>query len=66
MRTTLCSYRGEKYRVSKVILFLLMKKNIIPLNAEKVFSGIRTEIYQWDQEMYDGSIERFERMRFID
>ncbi len=43
-----------------------MKKNIIPPNAEKVFSGVRTQIYQWDQEMYDGSTERFECMRFMD
>ncbi len=40
--------------------------NIIPPEAKKVFSGIRTDIYQWDQEMYDGSVEIFECIRFID
>jgi ADP-ribose pyrophosphatase len=39
---------------------------IIPENAEKVFSWIRTDIYQWDQEMYDGSISCFELVRFLD
>jgi ADP-ribose pyrophosphatase len=40
--------------------------DIIPKNAEKVFSWVRMDIYQWDQEMYDGSIARFERARFLD
>lgn len=40
--------------------------NSIPPTAKKVFSGVRADIYQWDQEMYDGSIETFERIRFID
>ena len=38
----------------------------IPAGSEIVFSGIRSEIYQWDQEMYDGSFSRFERIRFTD
>ena len=40
-------------------------ENNIPSGAKKVFSGIRTNIYQWDQEMYDGSIKIFERAQFI-
>lgn len=40
-------------------------ENNIPSDAKKVFSGIRTNIYQWDQEMYDGSIKIFERVQFI-
>lgn len=38
---------------------------IIPHNAELVFDGIRAKIYQWDQKMYDGSIARFERIKFM-
>lgn len=38
----------------------------IPPHAEKVFSGVRMDIYQWDQELYDGSMTRFERVRFRD
>ncbi len=41
-------------------------KFIIPANAELMFSGIRSHIYQWDQEVYDGSMRRFELIRFID
>jgi ADP-ribose pyrophosphatase len=44
----------------------MTKKPIIPENAELVFSWVRSRIYQWDQEMYDGSIARFERIRFVD
>ena len=38
----------------------------IPATAECIFSGIRSEIYQWDQEMYDGSCSIFEMLRFLD
>jgi ADP-ribose pyrophosphatase len=38
----------------------------IPDNAECVFNGVRSEVYQWDQTMYDGSLARFERVRFLD
>lgn len=31
-----------------------------------MFSWIRSRIYQWDQELYDGSNRRFELIRFID
>lgn len=43
----------------------LRHKNI-PVHAECVFSWVRSEVYQWDQDMYDGSIARFERVRFLD
>lgn len=42
------------------------ENHIIPEHAECVFKWVRNTIYQWDQEMYDGSIARFERNRFID
>jgi len=32
----------------------------IPENAKKMFSGILFDIYQWDQEMFDGSTAPFE------
>lgn len=32
----------------------------IPENSKKVFSGKLFNIYQWEQEMYDGSYEIFE------
>jgi len=35
---------------------------MIPDDAKKVFSGVRTDVYQWDQEMFDGSIATFERI----
>lgn len=38
----------------------------IPENAECVFSWVRSEVYQWDQKMYDGTLARFERIRFLD
>lgn len=36
---------------------------MIPSNAKKVFSGVLFEVYQWPQEMYDGSTETFEMLR---
>jgi ADP-ribose pyrophosphatase len=41
-------------------------KAIIPNNAELVFSWVRSRIYQWDQELYDGSSRKFEMIRFLD
>lgn len=32
----------------------------IPKNAEKVFDGQRVDVYEWDQELFDGSIARFQ------
>ena len=37
----------------------------IPDDAELMFSGVRSQIYQWDQKMYDWSIRRFESIRFL-
>lgn len=36
--------------------------NPLPINAKKVFSGVIFDVYQWEQEMYDGSTEIFERL----
>jgi ADP-ribose pyrophosphatase len=38
----------------------------IPPKAKKVFSGVIFDTYQWEQEMYDGSTETFERLRRAD
>lgn len=38
----------------------------IPSQAECVFSGVRSDVYQWNQEMYDGSFQVFEMLRFLD
>ena len=33
----------------------------VPKSAKKVFSGIIFDVYQWPQEMYDGSVATFEK-----
>ena len=37
--------------------------HLIPENAELVFKGTLFEVYQWEQEMFDGSFETFEMLR---
>ncbi len=34
--------------------------SIIPPNAKKVFEGVLFDVYQWEQEMFDGSTATFE------
>lgn len=41
-------------------------KSKIPPHAKRVFEGVIYEIYQWQQEMFDGSIETFEVARRAD
>ncbi len=36
--------------------------NQLPNNAKKVFSGVIFDVYQWEQKMYDGTTEMFERL----
>ena len=38
-----------------------MKK--IPDHAKRVFQGVIFDVYQWQQELFDGSIETFEALR---
>ena len=38
-------------------------KSSIPENAKKVFAGKLFDVYQWEQEMFDGSVETFERLK---
>ncbi len=35
----------------------------IPNHAKKVFSGVIFDVYQWEQEIYDGSKATFEMLR---
>ncbi len=37
--------------------------HLIPKEAECVFKGIIFDVYQWDQELYDGSYETFEMLK---
>lgn len=34
----------------------------MPNNAKKVFEGVIFDVYQWEQKMYDGTTEIFERL----
>lgn len=45
-----------------------MKKNNneLPSNAKLAFRGVIFEIWQWEQKMYDGSVEIFEKLRRAD
>jgi len=38
-------------------------KQPIPENAERVFKGVIFDVYQWEQEMYDGTKKTFERLK---
>ena len=35
----------------------------IPDEAQKVFEGVLFDVYQWEQEMFDGSVETFEMLK---
>jgi ADP-ribose pyrophosphatase len=35
----------------------------IPEHAKRVFKGVIFDVYQWEQEMFDGSIEIFEGLK---
>lgn len=35
----------------------------IPKNAKLVFKGVLHDVYQWDQEMFDGTFSTFEALR---
>jgi len=40
--------------------------HLIPVEAKCAFSGAIYDVYQWQQEMYDGSFETFEMLRRAD
>lgn len=39
---------------------------MIPPHANKVFSGVLSDVYQWEQELFDGSTAVFETIRHQD
>ena len=38
-------------------------KQPLPDNAKKVFEGVIFDVYQWEQKMFDGSLETFEKLK---
>lgn len=38
-------------------------KQTIPTNAKKVFDGVLFDVYQWEQEMFDGTKTTFEKLK---
>ncbi|MCX6752639.1 MAG: NUDIX hydrolase [Candidatus Nomurabacteria bacterium] len=38
-------------------------KQPIPKNAKRVFKGVIFDVYQWEQEMFDGTKETFEKLK---
>lgn len=38
-------------------------KQPLPENAKKVFEGVMFDVYQWEQEMFDGTKETFEKLK---
>lgn len=41
-------------------------KQPIPEHAKKVFEGVIFDVYQWEQEMYDGTKATFEKLKRTD
>lgn len=39
-----------------------MRSSLIPPDAQKVFSGVIFDVYHWEQQLFDGSTETFERL----
>ncbi|MCB9370654.1 NUDIX hydrolase [Candidatus Woesearchaeota archaeon] len=40
--------------------------NDFPPSANKVFKGVLFDVYQWEQELYDGSFKLFEKVKVPD
>ena len=38
-------------------------KQPIPDNAKKVFGGVLFDVYQWEQELFDGTKTIFEKLK---
>lgn len=43
-----------------------ISKRPIPENAQRVFKGKIFDVYQWEQRLFDGSIETFEKIKRTD
>ena len=50
------------YALYLLHLSITMTKNPIPPHAKKVFNGQIFDVYQWEQEMFDGSYKTFEKI----
>lgn len=42
--------------------FIPKSAKLVPEEAKKVFSGVIYDVYQWPQEMFDGSFQTFEML----
>ncbi len=42
---------------------MIKSKNQLPLNAKLAFKGAIFEVWQWEQKMYDGTVETFEKLK---
>ncbi len=40
-----------------------VSKQPIPAHARKVFTGVMFDVYQWEQELYDGRVVMFEKLK---
>jgi 8-oxo-dGTP pyrophosphatase MutT (NUDIX family) len=40
-----------------------ISKHPLPANAHKVFEGVMFDVYQWEQEMFDGTTATFEKLK---
>ncbi len=49
--------------VEKVTINRPRSKQPIPPHAKRVFKGVIFEVYQWQQKMYDGSYQTFEKLK---
>lgn len=43
-----------------------LSKQPLPKEAKRVFKGVLFDVYQWDQEMFDGSVQTFEKLKRAD
>ncbi|MCA9385611.1 NUDIX hydrolase [Candidatus Dojkabacteria bacterium] len=43
-----------------------ISSQFMPENAKKAFSGVIFDVYQWEQKLYDGSTETFEKLKRVD
>jgi ADP-ribose pyrophosphatase len=44
----------------------IVRKNLLPKGAHKVFTGVIFDVYQWQQKMLDGSKQTFEMIKRSD
>lgn len=40
-----------------------LSKQPIPAHAKRVFKGVMFDVYQWEQEMFDGTVKTFEKIK---